>query len=126
MAKTLMAHHGTTERKSDAGCLLTPPKIRNLVQYAQGLGIEPFESTRYKGWIHPFGAYDVFNYSGEEEITDVFVRKLDIKRPTDESIEFCGIEFKENTAMVSLVIFGKNSDPLDIKEVWINEPSTFN
>lgn len=125
MAKTLVVHHGSRDRKSDEDCLLTPPKIRKLVQYAKGLGIEPFESTRYKGWIHPFGVSDVFNYAGEEQITGVFIRKLDVKRPTDKSIEICGIEFKEHTAMLSLVIFGENSDPIDVKQCFIGELSTF-
>lgn len=122
MAKTLRIHHGVTLHDdpswhSHPNTTLSVEKLKYVTDYAKTLGLELFGDGRYKGWIHPFGLYDLFNDFGFGPEHEVTVQS--------SFIDICGVLFHETVWTKSLVIFGKNSDPIDIKECFIGEPSTF-
>ena len=94
-------------------------RLRREVLRASVEGLETFEDKKYRGWIHPYVLHDVLNDASFNGLTDIIARG-EKKDKAFVSITLAGVEFISTTDVrVSTFIFGKNSDPLDLKLIYI-------
>lgn len=102
---------------------LTLNVIRRALHIASAQGLEPFlddpARSYFKGIIHPLSTRSVLNnlFVGE---ADIQMRQVD-STGKKITMEFANTKFAETVSIQHLMLFGRNSDVLDIRTMYLTE-----